>query len=1282
MSQLENLLQQCTVKLTLPGGWGTGFFVAPEWILTCTHVVREAKGEPVQVRWQKQENWAKAMVERSLPDPYDLALLRVTLPIDANPPCVYLDVAIQSRDPLYLFGYPDQDFPNGCPVTFNCEGLTGDEPGLIKFALGQVRPGMSGAPLLNQRTGKVCGIVKFTRDRSFDLGGGAIPTRVILEQFPQLREFQKEFHGGDHRWSKLVAKQSEIDFEPYLQSILDDEDYREWQDVYTPTTVEGRKRSPQPKFSPRLKLRVETVKPPKKEQEQQEQVEQWDVLVGLRNYAADHVLLIGKPGSGKSTSLERLLWEEADNALNTPNAKIPVLVKLRRCTSTIEELIRDFLCRHQLPLEIAEIEELLRQGKLLLLLDGLNELPESFRTDIANFRDRYRRTTPMIVSTRDLSVGGNLSITKTLKMLPLTESQMQEFVQGYLGEEGNRLFQQLKSDRLRKFAETPLLLWMLCWVFDKEYECAQEEGRTPKLPENLGLAFREFTQIYDKKIQADAPANSKDKWSKLLRHLAFALMHDKQPIDFRLSMPREEAENLLTDCLQQEGRTNPRDCAERWLKDLLDYHLIQPVIQPNFEEHIEFRHQLIQEYYAAEYLLRLLPELSDGELKQKYLNYLKWTEPISLMLALADKEAQALRVVELALDWVDLMLGTRLAGEVKPEFQVQTVKFVEDLEVPDWLKVKLLGETRSEVAIPKILSFLTHPNISIAEVAASYIGETQNQEAIDILTKRLEEISIQFFSQQSWGGPDKTGILWTTHVQALRYLSPQAAIQFLREKLEKHSTLLLMTTDAALILMQLDAESFIPELLKEFQNAQHEEKKKLAVGRKETEVEIQIPEFKDAATHNEAAVIPEAFKTNRFRFTPPPHEQLRRVELLNFLESSSDYELFIPGLIQAFGQEPDESIQRQIIQILGKSKHDAAIHSLVQKLGENNGKFRSEAAKQLIKLKSIDNPNSVEELRKLAKHEDWNISWCAAIVLGHLRDSTILPRMMYELENHQIPSIRSTAAKIIGIIGDPNCVPSLLKAIDQDSDRYVRINSACALSFFGQKEAIPILLDALKSRTNADPHTEIMKSISRFGIKEPLLEIVRSREIYWQRAAIELGKLVKSQRDDELMVLPDLYEALIAPGHESANETIDLLAELADYETLSWLIETLENSEKYTQDIYFNNRVALVLVECCTEMIATKLPTLINLSKNSYITQLDWLIPTIQDRCKFYNYEIWQEAIQNEKLERQKGEQDTMVGQATRATHVTPHYTVNAEVFQVIETNHGNVIGKQSPDRK
>lgn len=201
---LENVLQHCTVKLTVPGKrrHGTGFIVAPGLLLSCAHVVKgdnnQCHKESVKI-WQKQNFISEAEVTKWLPD-LDIALLEFSPPLDSEFPCVYLDEVVASGDELYTFGYPDQDYPNGCPVTFNCEGLTGDEPPLIKFKLGQVRPGMSGAPLLNKRTGKVCGVVKSTRSRGDDLGGGAVTTSVILSQFSALAELQQRFHREDKRW--------------------------------------------------------------------------------------------------------------------------------------------------------------------------------------------------------------------------------------------------------------------------------------------------------------------------------------------------------------------------------------------------------------------------------------------------------------------------------------------------------------------------------------------------------------------------------------------------------------------------------------------------------------------------------------------------------------------------------------------------------------------------------------------------------------------------------------------------------------------------------------------------------------------------------------------------------------------------------------------------------------------------------------------------------------------------------------------------------------------------
>ncbi|MFN7714967.1 MAG: HEAT repeat domain-containing protein, partial [Pseudanabaenaceae cyanobacterium] len=316
------------------------------------------------------------------------------------------------------------------------------------------------------------------------------------------------------------------------------------------------------------------------------------------------------------------------------------------------------------------IKQLLRQGRLLLLVDGVNELPsDPGRVMVNQFRELYQKTCPMIFTTRELSAGVDLGIAQRLEMQPLTEPQMQQFVMAYLPTQGERLLRQL-SGRLREFGQTPLLLWMLCEVF--------KSGENNLNNLNLGKIFQVFTKAYVtssirnhqvSSLKGDIqPLSDRRLWSNAMKYLASLMMDGDSPVDFRVVIPKDEIIQKFTVLFKDE--TEPAKVARDCLDDLLNYHLIQNRNADN----VEFLHQLIQEYYAAEYLWDLLKNdrLSDTKLQHSYLNYLDWTESLALMLELVESEEQAVRVVRLALE-VDLRLGARLAGAVKAQFQKKTV---------------------------------------------------------------------------------------------------------------------------------------------------------------------------------------------------------------------------------------------------------------------------------------------------------------------------------------------------------------------------------------------------------------------------------------------------------------------------------------------------------------------------------------------------------------------------------------------------------------------------------
>ena len=225
--RLDHLLNQCTVRIKVPGskGYGTGFFFSPGYVLTCAHVIQEQKGVWLEVIPNGTDRSIRSKVRYLASNDIDIAILELDPKEKVNQrfPCALLGTVVEPGDSCYTYGYTDSEggFPEGDPVTLECEGLTGGKSSYIKLKGGQVRPGLSGSPLLNKNTGRVCGIVKFTRDRGFDLGGGAIPITTVFSALPILRKVNKNYHLKDSQWFSLLS----IDVEAFDSdwTYLDDE---------------------------------------------------------------------------------------------------------------------------------------------------------------------------------------------------------------------------------------------------------------------------------------------------------------------------------------------------------------------------------------------------------------------------------------------------------------------------------------------------------------------------------------------------------------------------------------------------------------------------------------------------------------------------------------------------------------------------------------------------------------------------------------------------------------------------------------------------------------------------------------------------------------------------------------------------------------------------------------------------------------------------------------------------------------------------------------------------
>jgi len=819
------------------------------------------------------------------------------------------------------------------------------------------------------------------------------------------------------------------DFSEYLRFCCSANLRQNQQDFYTPISAE-------------LPLQAQSIvssQSSPRSASTQEEKKRMDVLAGLRQYAPEHILLVGKPGSGKSTALKQLLWENTQQYLETEiqakrkNLAIPVLIELRDCR---EGLVVDWLHRALRRANLTKdvIETLLSRRHFLLLFDGLNELPSSeVRAELGRFRRDYADV-PMIFTTRELGAGEDLGIEKKLEMVPLSEAQMRRFIEVRLPGRTDVLLKQLQG-RLQELAETPMLLWMLCEVFAEEQQ----------IPRNRGELFRRhFTQKYDQFKQARSLPISEDSrrlTAILLQQLAFEMMQGNTPTEFRLQISISEARQILEAFLRVHGEVSPASRAGEYLEDLLEFHILQLASDPN---KIEFHHQLFQEYYAAEYLLLQLSQLNDEQLKCHYLNYLKWTESIALALALVEDSALAVRLVKLALD-IDWGLGARLAGEVKPAFQQQTVSLLDTLKIPGNLKIgsfaipysdkifrlsKVVssGKGRREVLLYSLLKALKHPNPLIRQPATRTAKQIFGEEALaNFLELDIDPVPSdgipRLLQVRLWGETRSEAVLFNV-LGALKHPSGD------------------VWRTASWALCQIESEVVEAELLKALEDSNPEVRQRV----------VQVLN----GIGSKASVI------GMLKALEDSESSVRR-SAASVLKYTIKYNIQESGLVVLIKsiKHSNSDVREKVIEALGEIGSESAAAELLETLEDSESNVRENAVEALGKIGS---EVAATGLLKILADSNSNLRWKAAIALGKIGGDAAITGLLKALTDKD-PSLRRSAVEALGEIGNEAAIAGLFKAIE-DSDIDVRKTVAHELGKIGSEAAALKLLELLQDPSN------------------------------------------------------------------------------------------------------------------------------------------------------------------------------------------------------------------------
>ncbi len=845
-------------------------------------------------------------------------------------------------------------------------------------------------------------------------------------------------------------------------------------------------------------------------------------------------LILGVPGAGKTTALRVYQYSASEHPweLVLKRKRVPLYVPMKNYSLFLKTYLPpifenetpdaleveppvtllDFLAESDLP-GIEHLRpyllRLAHRGRLLLLCDGLNELDNTYLSFVSHELVHLMQNTQnrLVMTCREVDYRGQPDFIRLVNkgqasratVYPLQAEQINEFVERYVERQDNhwrhtagQIMQVIDRSRLRYHCTNPMMLFTLMGIIDK---IGVERG---KQIDTRGRLLRESVQQLIIREQAQPRWNKSAPSERAVVHFlseiacAARWANDRNAIQLRVATPTgedirigasiDELADELRFWLDEHPPESPFVDSDELVSEphddlvqLLQFALSAALIEVSPSGVLSFRHELIAEYFVAEYFYAVdsIERTASLSIRLDLLeNVGRWSESVAIWAGLLDQpltlaerfgelgrsnpayilQALALSLVCVGVLWTPpqaemqrtIVLPPRVAESLA--FAVRNKAAREELARIFTRCAEEGGQEVYRSLLPLImvegvddLLILLDQSI-VPELLFTQLEDTVDNSAYDAQVKRLTQVLERFGSvvvsraaELSQPMSERTTRLRAAAINILGGTADARAVEPLLARIS--DTEPFIVTRAASALVRLGPQHTLARLLQELENRQ------------------QSPFTK--RVHQAMLTILERFLNE--------HNTAQQVTILQYQRV---LESVVPVLTSNYQSEPE--VQQQAIALLvqqARLSHTVQIESdncservidaLIRLLGSQNDMAVQNAVLTLQAIGAVATPRLLEVVLQDTQEA---VRICALDILKVIHDPRALPGILQLLENSSSLLQQHTVETLLAYV--PESIPALLNVVLTHASELVAEKASQILITIGE-QVVPLTTKAL-----------------------------------------------------------------------------------------------------------------------------------------------------------------------------------------------------------------------------